>query len=77
MPIPVHRSPLGWLRHDRRGIVIVDWEIAPFGLNGLLLKAEDEDHREELQRGGGEGTPESDPASSPMAPKQKKFGRVH
>ena len=28
LPAPVHRTPLGWLRADRRGVVIADWETA-------------------------------------------------
>jgi hypothetical protein len=30
--------------------VIVDWELAGYTLRGMLLEAEDEDHRRELLR---------------------------
>lgn len=50
LPIPVHRTPLNWLRANRRGLVIVDWEKAAYELRGLLLVAEDEGHRRELSR---------------------------
>lgn len=50
LPIPVHRSPLGWLRDERRGIVLVDWEMAAYTLSGLILEAEDETHRDEITR---------------------------
>lgn len=50
LPIPVHRSPLGWLRANRHGIVVADWEHAAYALRGLLLSAEDEPHRRELQQ---------------------------
>lgn len=50
LPIPVHRDPLGWLQAGRRGIVIVDWEMAAFDLRGLILEAEDETHRRDLVR---------------------------
>ena len=50
LPIPVHRNPLGWLRADRRGIVVADWEMAAYTLRGLILEAEDDAHRRDLAR---------------------------
>ena len=50
LPIPVHRDPIGWLCNGRRGLVVVDWSMAPFALGGLLLEAEDAEHRRDLLR---------------------------
>ena len=50
LPIPVHRTPLGWLRVDRRGLVIADWDMAAYDLRGLILEAEDDAHRRDLAR---------------------------
>jgi hypothetical protein len=50
LPIPVHSSPLDWLRADRRGLVLADWEMAAYALRGLILEAEDAAHRRDLER---------------------------
>lgn len=49
--LPVHRSPVGWLRARREGIVIVRPEVAALCLEyaGPLI-AEDPDHLVELKR---------------------------
>jgi hypothetical protein len=48
LALPVHRTPLGWLRESRRGMVIADWELAAYALRDLILSAQDEAHRGEL-----------------------------
>jgi hypothetical protein len=48
LPIPVHRTPLAWLRAGRHGIVIADCDLAAMALRGLILEAEDEPHRRAL-----------------------------
>jgi hypothetical protein len=47
--IHVHKSPLNWLRHHRRGVVIVDRLEAAHALAGLTLGAEDSHHRKILE----------------------------
>ena len=50
-PLDVWRTPLDWLRHDRRGIVILRAEQAHFYLDHLPgLTAENLHHAEELER---------------------------
>jgi hypothetical protein len=46
--IPIHRTPLGWLRALRHGLVIVNADLAAYRLVGAILDAEDEAHRQEL-----------------------------
>jgi hypothetical protein len=46
--IRVHRTPLGWLRAGRQGLVIVNACEAAHRLSGVTLRAEDEAHLEEL-----------------------------
>jgi len=47
--LPVWRDPVGWLKAERCGVVIVDDTRAGHRLAGLTLQAEDELHRRELQ----------------------------
>jgi hypothetical protein len=49
--MPIHRTPLGWLRDDCRGVVILDHQHAPAALGRALgkLLAEDEEHATELR----------------------------
>lgn len=46
--LPIFRNPLGWLRENRCGLVIVDWKLAAHALSGLIIEAEDTDHENEL-----------------------------
>lgn len=46
--LPIFRSPVGWLRADRRGLVVVDWRAAAAVLAGLTIEPEDADHAREL-----------------------------
>ena len=46
--LPVWRTPIGWLQHDRVGIVIVDPLPAAHALAGKVLQAEDDVHAAEL-----------------------------
>jgi hypothetical protein len=49
--LPVFRSPIGWLRAGRRGIVIVRAEFTGVVLATVtLLLAEDEQHQRDLQK---------------------------
>ena len=48
LPLVVHRTPLGWLKANRRGIVVADWEIAGVALRGMILEAKNDAHRREL-----------------------------
>jgi len=54
--LPVWRSPLGWLSHGRRGVVIVNPVKASYRLEGRTLVAEDDAHRA-LLRGMLQRTP--------------------
>jgi hypothetical protein len=47
--LPVWRTPLNWLRHGRRGVVIVDPPKAAYRLEGRSLLAEDAAHGIELR----------------------------
>ncbi len=49
-PVCVWRSPLGWLKAGRRGLVIVDIERAAHVLAGVAIEAEDADHAADLRR---------------------------
>lgn len=49
-PLPVWRSPIGWLKARRVGVVVVDPELAAHRLAGLTLQAEDHHHRAELKQ---------------------------
>jgi hypothetical protein len=49
--LPVFRSPIGWLRAGRRGIVIVREDFTKVVLQSVpLLVVEDDQHRRDLQR---------------------------
>ena len=49
--LPVFRSPIGWLRSGRRGIVLVREDFTKDVLHSVpLLVAEDDQHRRDLQR---------------------------
>lgn len=49
LALPVWRSPIGWLRAGRQGIVIADPLMAAHRLSGLILAGEDAAHNAELQ----------------------------
>jgi hypothetical protein len=49
-PIPVFRNPLTWLRQNRRGLVVADWDAAAHLLSDVALRPEDERHGIELSR---------------------------
>jgi hypothetical protein len=49
-PLMVHRSPIGWLRNARRGIVLVDPAKAARRLDGIAIVGEDAAHDRELAR---------------------------
>lgn len=48
-PLPVWRSPVGWLRARRHGVVVVDDRRAGHLLSGRVLAAEDTDHERDLR----------------------------
>jgi hypothetical protein len=48
--LPIWRSPLGWLRAGRRGVVVVDAELAGPRLAGLTIEAEDSEHAHDLRK---------------------------
>jgi hypothetical protein len=49
--LPVFRSPIGWLRGGRRGIVMVRTDLADVALASVpVLIAEDEQHQRDLQK---------------------------
>ena len=50
LPVPVHRSPLGWLRNRRFGIVILDYRRAALHLADLELEGKDDKHQADLDR---------------------------
>lgn len=57
--LPVFRSPLGWLRAGRRGIVIIRSQFAARVLGDVpVLIAEDEQHQQELRQLFGIAGPE-------------------
>jgi hypothetical protein len=47
-PLPIFRTPLGWLKNHRRGIVIIDWDYAGFALSRVAIRPEDSSHCREL-----------------------------
>jgi hypothetical protein len=49
-PLPVRRTPMGWLRAERTGIVVVDPIRAAHALAGINLVAEDAAHAWELRK---------------------------
>jgi hypothetical protein len=49
-PIPVFRNPVTWLRQNRRGLVVADWDAAAHLLSDVALRPEDERHGIELSR---------------------------
>ena len=49
-PIPVHRSPLGWLRANRSGSVILDPVRTVIMFSGAVIEAEDRQHGDELRK---------------------------
>jgi hypothetical protein len=49
-PLPVWRSPAGWLQANRHGVVIADHRLAGHLLSERVLVAEDSDHRRDLCR---------------------------
>jgi hypothetical protein len=50
LPVPVHRSPLGWLRNNRFGVVILDYRRAAHRLADLSVESEDDHHQGDLDR---------------------------
>ncbi len=48
--MPIWRTPWGWLRNDRCGLVIVDHGLAAHRLAGVVLKAETSSHAADLTR---------------------------
>jgi hypothetical protein len=50
LALPVWRSPLSWLCAGRRGVVIVDTDLAGLRLAGLIIEAEDSDHARDLRK---------------------------
>jgi len=49
-PLRIFRNPLGWLRAERRGVVLIDHRSAARQLEGISLEAEDAAHAAELRR---------------------------
>jgi len=48
--LPVFRTPLGWLKANRCGIVIVDPTLTGYLVAGMTLRAEDAEHKALLDR---------------------------
>ncbi len=49
-PLPIFREPLTWLKHHRRGLVVVDWRVAAHLLSDVAVRPEDDAHGAELAR---------------------------